>query len=144
MNLYELVNPSDMTTFKAKDDKVACYCAVILGDGKYGCEKYNDQEQNNIPSLLLFDPDPGAAIEKYLQCSVREFAEKNRVEIVECFKSFAYGSLEDRKTYDDALKAITEINKLKEFKTKHEDRNRSSMNTIVATAWQYAEHYTNQ
>ena len=60
-------------------------------------------------------------------------------EMKECFKSFAYGSVSDRQTYDDACDAITDSEKLKEFKLKQEDRNRTSMSQWVLSAWKLAE-----
>ncbi len=138
--LYELINPSDITTFRAENNKVACYCTVVLGSGKYGCEKYTENEEpEHIPGLLLLDPDPTGTIKKYLECSIEDFAEKNKEFIKKCFASFAYCSFGKRLIYDDALSAITDIDKLKTFKAKHEDRKRTSMNEIVNTAWRLAE-----
>jgi len=73
------------------------------------------------------------------QFDFKEFLEANKPKIAECFKSFSYGSASDRQTFDDACDAITDPEKLKEFKAKHEDKNRSSMSQWVKGAWQYGE-----
>jgi len=60
-------------------------------------------------------------------------------ELIAALRSFAYGDLEDRRTYQSALDAITEPEKRKAFTTGWEDRRRSSMNRIVQRAWHIAE-----
>lgn len=54
-------------------------------------------------------------------------------------QSFAYGSPQDRKVYDAALAAITEPEKLDEFKKIHEDSMRTSMSRWVAYAWEQGQ-----
>ena len=54
-----------------------------------------------------------------------------------------YGGVSDRRTYDSAIKAITEKEKLEEFKKQHENENRTSMSEWVKTAWRYGEKLTN-
>jgi hypothetical protein len=131
--IYEFITPSDPITFIANDDKVACVCSVLLGEGKAGC---NREDGENIPSLWLFHPDPIPEIEKYLECSFGDFIKENKQAISECFKSFSYGHFNDRKQYDAAIEAITDPDKLAKFKNTHEDSNRSSMSKWVAYAWQ--------
>ncbi len=74
----------------------------------------------------------------------KEFLETNKPKVAECFKSFSYGSASDRQTYDDACDAITDPEKLKEFKEKHEDKNRSSMSQWVKSAWRLSEKMSKQ
>lgn len=134
--IYEFITPSDPITFSAENDKVACICAVLLGNGKAGCTR---EDGESIPSMWLFHHDPIPEIEKYLETSMESFMDNNKAAIINCFKSFAYGSIEDRKSYDDAIAAITDEIKLNDFKKKHEDRNRSSMSQWVKQAWAYGE-----
>lgn len=134
--IYTFITPSDPITFKAGSDKVAFLCATLLGNGKAGCE--NTDTGESIPSLLIFHPDPEKTITDYLGASVKEFLESNLKEVCDAFESFSYGSPSDRETYDSAVEAITDPDKLKEFKAKHEDKNRSSMSTWVKAAWGYA------
>ena len=137
MNIYEFITPSDPITFKADDDKVAFTCALLLGNGKAGCE--NKATGKSLPTMLMFAKDPDKDIQDFIGGDFKEFLEANKPKIAECFKSFAYGSVSDRQTFDDACDAITDPEKLKEFKEKHEDKNRSSMSQWVKGAWQYGE-----
>lgn len=135
MDIYEFITPSDPITFKTDDDKVAFTCALLLGNGKAGCT--NLKTGDSIPTMLMFAKDPDKDIQEFIGGDFKEFLEANKPKIAECFKSFSYGSASDRQTYDYACDAITEPEKLKEFKAKHEDENRSSMSQWVKAAWQY-------
>ena len=137
MNIYELITPSDPITFKADDDKIAFACAVILGNGKAGCTNTNTGD--SIPTMLMFAKDPEKDIAEFIGGDMSEFIKTNNKKVSECFKSFAYGSASDRRTYDDACEAITDTEKLKEFKAKHEDKNRSSLSQWVKAAWEYGD-----
>jgi hypothetical protein len=140
--IYTFITPSDPITFKAGSNKVAFLCAALLGNGKAGCE--NTETNERIPSMLLFDPDPEKTITDYLGTSINEFLESNLKEVCDAFESFSYGSPSDRETYDSAVEAITDQVKLKEFKAKHEDKNRSSMSQWVNGAWKYGERLRSQ
>jgi hypothetical protein len=139
MNIYELITPSDPITFKAINDKVAFICALLLGNGKAGCK--NALTGENIPTMLAFSSDPEKEMISFIGGDVSEFIESNKKDISKCFLSFAYGSVSDRQTYDSAIEAITEPEKLKEFKEKHEDQNRSSLSKWVQHAWNYGEKF---
>ena len=138
--IYEFITPSDPITFKAENDKVAFTWALLLGNGKAGCRKY-DKENNQVslPTMLAFSQNLESEIKNFIGGDFKKFIDNNKQQIKDCFLSFSYGDIEDRKTYDDACNAITEANKLKEFKAKHENRNRTSLNTWVKTAWNMAE-----
>lgn len=138
MNIYEFITPSDPITFKADDDKVAFTCALLLGNGKAGCT--NLKTGDSIPTMLMFAKDPEKDIQDFIGGDFSEFLEGNKPKISECFKSFAYGSAYDRQSFDDACDAITDPEKLKEFKAKHEDKNRSSMSQWVKSAWRLGEN----
>lgn len=137
MTIYEFITPSDPITFKTDDDKVAFTCALLLGNGKAGCQ--NTQTDKSLPTMLMFSEDPDKEIKSFIGGDFKKFIEANKPKIKECFNSFAYGSVSERKTYDNALEAITDPKKLKEFKAKYEDENRTSMNQWVKEAWRYAE-----
>lgn len=139
MNIYEFITPSDPITFLAENDKVAFLCAVLVGNGKAGCRSIVDGEETSIPSILMFEPDVEVAIEEFLGRSLNSFLEKNKEKVQGSLKSFMYGSVEDREVYDDAVEAITDEEKLKKFKSKHEDRNRTSISAWVKRAWTLAD-----
>jgi hypothetical protein len=136
--IYEFITPSDPITFKTEDDKIAYACSVLLGSGKAGC--HNKDTNVNLGTILMFDPDPDSTIKEFLGMDFEEFIEANKLSMAECFESFAYGRVGERKNYEDALVAITDPEKAKEFKLKHEDRNRSSMSKWVQSAWRIAEN----
>jgi hypothetical protein len=140
MNIYEFITPSDPITFKADDDKIAFTCALLLGNGKACCE--NKHTGESLPTMLMFASDPDKDIEAFIGGDFKEFLTCNKPKISECFNSFAYGSVSDRRTFDDACEAITDPEKLKEFRAKHEDKNRSSMSQWVKGAWQLAENFS--
>jgi hypothetical protein len=143
MNIYEFITPSDPITFKAYNDKIAFVCALILGNGQAGCKKVPNanEEEVNLRTMLMFDPDPEKTILDFLGYDIPAFANRNKPKIKECFNSFCYGSVSDRRTYDSALEAITDLEKLKEFKDKHEDSNRTSMSSWVKVAWKLADRF---
>lgn len=138
MNIYELITPSDPITFKAKDDKIAYACAILLGGGQAGCE--NKTTGENLQTLIMFAPEPVEIVQEYIGSTISDFLDDNKAEIKECFESFAYGSVSDRETYDSAIESITDKKKLEAFKKKHEDKNRSSMSQWVKSAWEIAEN----
>jgi len=137
MNIYEFITPSDHITFKADDDKVAFTCALLLGDGKAGCK--NETTGERLPTMMIFAKDPDKDIQEFIGCDFKEFIEANKPKIADCFKSFAYGYISDRKNFDDACDAITDPERLKEFKAKYDYKNRTSMSQWVKRAWQYGE-----
>lgn len=137
--LYEVINPSDAVTFRAASDAVAFYCVVVLGRGKAGCRRRDGQD---LPTLMLFMPPD--QVEQHLCANLgglspSDFLAQNREEIAAAFESFAYGRFSERDTYDAAIEAITDPEKLRAFKAKHEDRQRTSMNQWVQAAWNVAK-----
>ena len=137
--IYEFVTPSDPITFECDNDKIAFTCAVIIGSGKAGCHRYEKGKDISIPSLMLFDKEPEKTIAEYLGCDISKFTDDNHEKIASGMKSFAYGSIEERVQYDEAIEAITDPDKLEKFKASHEDRNRTSLSKWVAYAWQMGE-----
>lgn len=137
--IYELIQPSDPIHFKAESDKIAYYCALVLGNGKAGVRR-TDGEECASPILFLH-PDPMPIIEQYLGASIEVFGDENAADVADCFDSFSYGDLATYRLYCEAVEAITEPEKLKAFKASHEDKNRSSLSTWVKGAWRYAEFF---
>lgn len=140
MKIYEFVTSSDAITFKAENDMIAFLVCLFLGRGKAGCHR-EDGENINTMTAFVFSEDARKEIYKEY-CGTDDLQsvfDENISKVANAFKSFSYGSISDRKQYDDAIEAITDQEKLKEFKEKHEDRNRTSMNQWVAVAWKYGE-----
>lgn len=133
--IYEFITPSDAITFRAIDDKVAYCVTVIVGHGHAGCQR---EDGESLPTLIIFSNDLDKEIESYLGVGLVEYSKQEKDAIAEALESFAYGSVSERKTYDDAIEAITDPEKLQDFKEKHEDRNRTSLSRWVQSAWNYA------
>ena len=136
--LYEFITPSDPVTFAAPDDKVAFVCALLLGNGKAFCTR---EDGESVASCILFAP-PGTLetrCQEILGMSLDEYLTAHREPLATAFESFAYGDFDSRRQYDAAIKAITEPDKLAEFKAEHEDRKRTSLSKWVKAAWSHAK-----
>lgn len=138
--IYEFITPSDPITFKAQSDKIAFFVALIVGNAKAGIERADGKEVE-LSSMFFIHPDPIPVIEGYLGCSISEFGDTNATEVGEALKSFCYGEIRERQAFDDACDAITDPEKLQEFKAKHEDKNRTSLSEWVAYAWRLGDKF---
>lgn len=130
--IYEFITPSDPITFIANDDKIAIAVTIVLSNGKAACR---NEKGESLNTMVAFSKDPLAEVEESLGEPFTQFVANNKEEMAKCFLSFAYGTIESRRSFDDAVSAITDENNLKEFKAKHEYRNRSSMSAWVKSAW---------
>lgn len=134
MQVYELITPSDPITFKAISDKVATWVSIYLGKGKAGCISKDGRDLN---TLMLFETNIEEVIKENLGCSFKDFYERNMVAIADALDSFAYGNFSGREEFDFTCEALKDNDeKLQEFKSIHEDKNRSSMSKWVAFAWE--------
>ena len=139
MKTYNFITPSDPITFIADNDKIAFATSLLVGGGKAGCHRYEDGNEINLGTILMFITNVDEVVRESLGMELNEFINIHISEIISALKSFSYGSIEDRKSYDDAIEAITDPEKLNTFKLRHEDRKRSSMSAWVKAAWRYAE-----
>ena len=138
--LYEFSNPSDPIVFRAERDIIACFCTLFLSNGK-AFFKREDGVTPSPDSLFLLgmsDADTEAILQETFG-DVNEFAEANRAAIADCYLSFSYGDFHSRREYEAALNAITDPDKLREFKEFHENLRRTSLNKWVKNAWELGE-----
>ena len=137
--LYEFITISDPITFRASNNSIAFVVATALGQGNAGCENRDTGE--SIDSMTAFMPDNERqeVYRNYCGEDVKAFIIEHAQEIADAYKSFAYGSVSERRTYDAAIAAITDPKKLEEFKTVHEDQNRTSLSRWVDFAWKQGE-----
>lgn len=140
---YELINPSDEITFKAKSDKIAFFCALILGNGKAGITREDGMHVEQSP-MLMFQEDALSVIESYLGCSLSDFTDNNLKELSDCFLSFAYVGFSGRASFDKDVESIETEIFLETYLKDHENRNRSSMSRWVKGAWEYGKAYKNK
>lgn len=137
--LYEFITVSDPITFRASNDSIAFVVATELGQGNAGCMNCDTGEK--VKSMTSFMPDNKIqeVIRNYCGNDAKAFILEHAQEIADAYKSFAYGSVSNRRTYDAAIAAITDPKKLDEFKALHEDQNRTSLSQWVALAWKHGE-----
>jgi hypothetical protein len=132
--IYAFGTPSDPITFRADTDQVAFAVGLYLGRGKAFVRREDGTE---LPCFLLFARAESVAsmIEERLGTSFALFVSSHRRECAAAFESFCYGNIAKRREYEAACSAITDPDKLAEFKRAHEDANRTSMTKWVAEAW---------
>ena len=84
---YEIINPSDKCFIYSDNLRVAKFCCLLLGNGRYGL---TDCETNETAfSIYLFGISEEQIVKEFGE-PLDKFMEHNKVEIVECFKSFEY------------------------------------------------------
>jgi len=136
--LYEIINPSDPYTFRAVTDHVAVYVILVLGGGKYGGCKVDDDAWQ-CP-MLLFCSDAAAAklVEEALGEPLDGFKAAHRADIVAALRSVRIGDPGDREALDDVVADLPEAAR-ETFLAKRHDKRRSSLNDIGARALAYAK-----
>ena len=149
MLCYDIVNPSDAATLLAPDRTIALAALTFISEGHYAgrvvardLEPYRD-ESADVPIFLAGICEPYDDWWKrvgYTKEPVAAAMRDRKAAVVAALRSCQYGDLEDRRTYQSAVDAITDPDKLAAFKRAWEDRRRSSMNRIVQRAWAWADH----
>lgn len=130
---YELINPSDPYTFLADDHETAAL-TVFLISTFYGARSKDGNKE--VPVFIL-----GGSDEWYQDNFGRtpdEGLMARQCEVVKALDSFMYGHFEDRRRYEVALDAITDLDKKEEFKAVWQD-GRSSLNDIGTHAHKLAK-----
>ena len=136
---YEFITTGDAVTFIAPNDKIALACTIMVGEGKAGCQRYEGREIVDLEAMTANVTDPTRAIESRLQTTLKKFIQENSSEMVKCFYSFAYGTIDGRAKYDAAIAELRDPNKLQEWKKVHEEANRTSLTTTVLSAWELGD-----
>lgn len=136
--LYELINPSDPYTCRADDPKAAMAVALVLGNGKMGLR---DQEGEEYATLIMFMKED--ALEEHLvhlfgEGGLGGFMEANAPAVADCLDSVMSVGFSERRTFDEAIKAIESDDRRDEYRAKIHDANRSSVNDFASYAWKYA------
>lgn len=151
MICYEIVNPSDAATLLAPSREIALAALAFIGQGSYAGNplELDGHEVNKAESDALYVPifisgvceryDQWWHRVGYIEEPIAAAMRDRKGEVVAALRSCAYGRLEDRRTYESAIAAITDPEKLSKFKRDWKDRRRSSMNRIVQRAWAMAD-----
>jgi hypothetical protein len=137
--IYAIVNPSDTYTCEIADFKTAAVMVCLLGNGKYPLVAA-EEGARSVPPFFFGGHD------EWFQENFRETFEEAMKSIpphqlAEAFDSVCIGSVDDRKTYEEALALIDDHAKKTEWKESWRERKRSSMNNIGGKAIQLAQMF---
>jgi hypothetical protein len=126
--ILELVNPSDAVTFIGDDIKVAGVATLLLGRGQYGLE---DCDGKMVVPLMLF----GTHEEWFKENDINldHFISEHAKAIAAFLDTCVYGDVDDRRVYEYMCRGMSD-DEVAEYKSKWDDRKRSSMNNIGAAA----------
>lgn len=83
---YEIINPSDKCFISSENEKVACFCNLLIGNGKYALHRENGETADSIHIFGYSEEKLNADYEGDFQ----KFADNHIKEIIDCFKSFEY------------------------------------------------------
>lgn len=133
--LYELINPSDPYTYYAKNDKVAVFVAIYLGEGMYGAKNLKTKEVVGGFLIGVKNEDLKDEIIRLFKVPMTDFMMENKKEISIAFSTLLVGDDEDRKTLKNNLKNIDE-DKIEFFIDKYKEEKQSSLNDIQKYAEQ--------
>lgn len=133
---YEIINPSDETTFEAPNLMVASLVTILLGGGQYGA-KPEDPEAEEVP-LMLFG---GAEVwwAEHFDEPMEGAVDRHAGAVSAALRTVCYGGIDQRRLYDSAMRAIDDPDKAAAFIEEWNDRNRSSMNNIMGRAHAIAD-----
>lgn len=137
MLCYEIINPSDKTSFMAPNLMIASLVTMILGGGQYGAEPENPDENEGVP-LMLFGGADEWWQEHFPDEPMEGAIDRHQSDVAACLRTVAYGGITDRKLFDSAIKAIDHPEKRDAFVKEWNDRNRSSLNNIMGRAHEIA------
>lgn len=149
MLCYEIINPSDQATLLAPDRAVAIAALAFIGEGAYAGRviakdlqevSEEDAAAGRVPLFFGMSYEDWWKAAGYDEEPIGKVMRERKAEVVAALRSVAYGGLDERRTYQSALNAITDPDKLAAFKREWEDRRRSSLNAIAKRAWAWADH----
>ncbi len=133
---YELINPSDAYTFYAPSLLIAACAVFIVGEGKYGAHRVDDEE-DHVP-LFLFGGHETWLKDHGVE-DLGAYIEAHRPEIAACLESFLIGDHADRVRMERVLDAIRDPADREAAREAWHDERRSSMNNIGLVAKRYAK-----
>lgn len=103
MKKYEIINPSDKCFIYGDNVRVAKFCCLLLGNGRYGL--IDSETNESVFGLHFFGMSEQEEIEEFGE-PLAKFMENNAAEIVKCFNSFEYPS---ERTSINNIGAVAEI-----------------------------------
>ena len=133
--IYEIINPSDMITFRADDEKIAIVLTVLLGNGQYGLKSEADK---NYPTLFLFmkTEQINEGLKPFFNsvAELLQYATDHAEEMAISFDSVVTADRCWRIDYEKALEHIVDEKERQKYKDEFNDRHASSLNNIYGCA----------
>lgn len=137
--IFEVVNPSDACTLRAEDSKVAIAVTIMLGGGSYPLKDEMGDTYDVLLGFIRDENELDAAVHSLFDGKdFNAFVLDNCGAIIECLESVICLGIKERFLYDTAIGFMDEKGKL-EFREIINEKFRTSMNDISATAWECAE-----
>ena len=147
MPVYDLVNPSDPYTMRAKNHQTAVVALLFLSYWRIGGKPIDNPESEGRRTTLYPLGLTEEAMEKELAeqgipegLDVWLGSRENVQDLAQALDSVLYGDMGDRNLFEAASEAISDPARVAELKAKHQDR-RTSMNNIGARAAKLAEQF---
>lgn len=147
MSVYELINPSDPYTMRARDHQTAVVALLFLSEWRVGGNPIDPPEQEGRSTPFY----PFGLTEEAMQKELAEqgiaegldawMGSKENVEaLAQALDSTLFGDMGDRRLFEAAAEAILEPAKVASLKAEHQNR-RSSLNNIGGRAAKLAERF---
>ncbi len=83
---YEIINPSDKCFITSDNEKVACFCNLLIGNGMYGLKRENGETADSTHIFGYSEEQLNADYEG----DFSKFGDNHIKEIISCLKSFEY------------------------------------------------------
>lgn len=129
--IYELVNPSDTYTLRAREQRVAVHAALQLGGGFYALRGAADEE---VMPIFLSTESLEDWLSQTYQATTTEFmAGIDWRELADVLESLVCVPVRYRELYDRALLGMKGEERIN-FETEWHEKHTTSMNNIGARA----------
>lgn len=146
-SIWDILNFSDPITMVSDDFRAVAIATLALGQGTYGATEAGGAKRE-MPIFRFSSADqveawfrttfpeieaaPGEVLTELLKAVPKR-------DIARVLRTAQVCSVEERKSYQKALDAITDPAKKKEYVAWWKDERRSSLNDIAALAWRLAD-----
>lgn len=143
MTYYDLINMSDAVTFQAPDLQIAALATLLIGNGQYMANAYDDAEEkmngmdNGVPPFL-FVPLSTWWQERWPESPIQAVFDTRKSEVADCFDTFLYGKLDEYKAFMLSVADATP-QEAAERRAAWNDSKRSSLNNICNRAYANAK-----
>jgi hypothetical protein len=147
MPVYQLINPSDPYTMRARDHQTAVIALLFLSHWHIGGEPIDPPEPEGLHTPFypfgLSDDALGPELDRQgIPEGLNAWmgSQENLHALADALDSVLYGHSNDRSLFEAAVEAITDPSMAAALKAKHQDQ-RSSMNDIGGRAVRLADTF---